>query len=106
MANKKVTAADTTADPKQFWTSAEMASYNDYMDEKRARAERTTAAKPPKERGYKAGGKIPKGMHRMPDGSVMKDSEHTGMKKGGSVSSASKRADGIAKRGHTRGRMM
>lgn len=27
-------------------------------------------------------------------------------KKGGSVSSASKRADGIAKRGHTRGRMM
>ena len=32
--------------------------------------------------------------------------EARGMKKGGSVSSASKRADGIAKRGKTRGKMV
>lgn len=35
--------------------------------------------------GMKRGGSVPKGMHRMPDGSLMKDSEHKGMKKGGST---------------------
>lgn len=34
---------------------------------------------------FKKGGAVPKGMHRMPDGSLMKDSEHKGMKKGGSA---------------------
>ena len=34
---------------------------------------------------FKKGGAVPKGMHRMPDGSIMKDSEHKGMKKGGKV---------------------
>jgi hypothetical protein len=58
---------------------------------------------------YKKGGKVPKGMHRMPDGKMMKDSEHKKPKKmmgggmmkyrhGGSV-------DGIAQRGKTKGRM-
>jgi hypothetical protein len=32
----------------------------------------------------KKSGKIPKGYHRMPDGSVMKDSDHK-MKRGGST---------------------
>ena len=30
---------------------------------------------------YKKGGVVAKGMHRMPDGTVMKDSAHKGMKK-------------------------
>jgi hypothetical protein len=34
------------------------------------------------------------------------EEEPTGMKKGGMVSSASKRADGIAKKGKTKGRMV
>ena len=40
---------------------------------------------------FKKGGKVPKGMHRMPDGTMMKDSEHKKTKKpkkmmgGGSV---------------------
>ena len=61
---------------------------------------------------YKKGGKVPKGMHRMPDGKMMKDSEHKKPKKmmgggtmkyahGGSVA----RGDGIAVRGKTKGRM-
>ena len=61
---------------------------------------------------FKKGGKVPKGMHRMPDGSLMKDSAHKkpvtkmggGMTKsyaaGGKV-----RGDGIAQRGKTKGRM-
>lgn len=55
----------------------------------------------------KAGG--PTGMHKMPDGTMMKDSEHKmmgggkvmGYKKGGCV-----RGDGICKRGRTKGRMV
>jgi hypothetical protein len=62
------------------------------------------------EEGYKKGGKVPKGMHRMPDGKMMKDSEHKKPKKmmgggmmkyahGGSI-------DGCATRGKTKGRMI
>jgi hypothetical protein len=52
------------------------------------------------------GGKIKKGYHKMPDGRIMKDSAHKGMKKGGKVSSCSKRGDGCAVRGKTKGRMI
>ena len=31
------------------------------------------------------GGVVPKGMHRMPDGTMMKDSDHKGMAYGGMV---------------------
>jgi len=31
------------------------------------------------------GGVVPKGMHRMPDGTIMKDSDHKGMAYGGMV---------------------
>jgi hypothetical protein len=59
---------------------------------------------------YKKGGKVPKGMHRMPDGKMMKDSAHKKPVKkmgggtvkyrhGGSV-------DGCAIRGKTKGRMI
>jgi hypothetical protein len=43
------------------------------------------------------------GMHKMPDGTMMKNSEHkmTGMKKGGKV-----RGCGVAQRGLTKGRMV
>ena len=55
---------------------------------------------------YKKGGKVKKGYHKMPDGRIMKDSAHKGMKKGGKVSSCSKRADGCAVKGKTKGRMI
>ena len=57
--------------------------------------------------GYmKKGGVVKKGHHRMPDGTIMKDSEHKKMKKGGKVSSCSKRADGCVTKGKTKGRMI
>lgn len=56
--------------------------------------------------GMKKGGKVKKGYHKMPDGRIMKDSAHKGMKKGGKVSSCSKRADGCAVKGKTKGRMV
>jgi len=57
---------------------------------------------------YAMGGKV--GVHKMPDGTMMKDSEHKmmgggmakGYKKGGSVT----RADGICTKGRTKGRMV
>lgn len=47
------------------------------------------------EGGYKAGGKG--GYHKMPDGTMMKDSEHKGMKRGGKV-----RGCGMARGGAVR----
>ena len=54
--------------------------------------------------GYmKKGGKVKKGMHMMPDGTMMKDSDHKKkkMKSGGMV-----KRDGCAVRGKTKGRMV
>jgi hypothetical protein len=48
------------------------------------------------------GGMVKKGYHKMPDGKMMKDSAHKKMAK---KSTASKRADGICKKGKTKGRM-
>ena len=62
-------------------------------------------ASAPRMPGMKKGGAV-KGMHRMPDGKMMKDSDHKGMKHGGSVGSASKRADGIATKGKTKGKFI
>ena len=59
---------------------------------------------PVKTAGMKKGGKVKKGYHKMPDGKIMKDSEHKKTAKS-KTSSASKRADGICKKGKTRGRM-
>jgi len=50
----------------------------------------------------KKGGMVKKGYHKMPDGRMMKDSAHKKMAK---KSTASKRADGICKKGKTKGRM-
>ena len=65
--------------------------------------------------GYKQGG-MPKGMHMMPDGRMMKDSEHKKPKKptkpkkmmgGGTMKYAhGGSVDGCAIRGKTRGRMV
>ena len=52
--------------------------------------------------GFKKGGMVKKGYHKMPDGRMMKDSAHKKMAK---KSTASKRADGICVKGKTRGRM-
>ena len=52
--------------------------------------------------GMKKGGMVKKGYHKMPDGRIMKDSAHKKMTK---KSTASKRADGICKKGKTKGRM-
>jgi len=63
------------------------------------------------EEGYKKGGKVPKGMHMMPDGKMMKDSAHKKPKKkmmgGGAVKYKHGGAvDGCAVRGKTKGRMV
>jgi len=63
------------------------------------------------EEGYKKGGKVPKGMHMMPDGKMMKDSAHKKPKKkmmgGGAVKYAKGGSvDGCAVRGKTKGRMV
>ena len=56
---------------------------------------------------YKKGGKVPKGMHRMPDGKMMKNSAHKGMKAGGTMKYAhGGSVDGCAIRGKTRGRLV
>jgi hypothetical protein len=53
---------------------------NQIADSSKSYAERlkTAALNPVK---LKKGGSVPKGMHRMPDGSLMKNSAHKGMKK-------------------------
>lgn len=57
---------------------------------------------------FKKGGNVPKGMHRMPDGSMMKDSEHKKPKQkmgGGMMKYAhGGKIDGCAVRGKTRGK--
>lgn len=54
---------------------------------------------------YAKGGRA--GMHRMPDGTMMKDSEH---KMGGKTKKYAKggvtRGDGMCTKGHTRGKMV
>jgi len=51
----------------------------------------------------KKGGSVKKGYHRMPDGSIMKDSAHKKkMARGGSVKKCG--CDGIAVRGKTKAR--
>ena len=57
---------------------------------------------PVKAPGMKKGGKVKKGYHRMPDGKIMKDSEHKKMAK---KSTASSRGDGICRKGKTRGKI-
>ena len=53
---------------------------------------------------YKKGGKVPKGMHRMPDGKMMKNSAHKGMKAGGTMKyKMGGSVDGCATKGKTRG---
>jgi len=54
-----------------------------------------------KKKKMKKGGAVKKGYHRMPDGSIMKDSAHK-MKKGGMVGKCKR--DGIAVRGKTKAR--
>ena len=65
---------------------------------------RVAAPQAPKAAGMRKGGKV----HKMPDGTMMKGASHK-MAKGGKVksgSSASKRADGCATQGKTRGRII
>ena len=54
-----------------------------------------------KKKKMKKGGAVKKGYHRMPDGSIMKDSAHK-MKHGGMVGKCKR--DGIAVRGKTKAR--
>ena len=55
--------------------------------------------------GMKAGGSP--GMHRMPDGRMMKDSAHKGMKAGGTMKyKMGGSIDGCAVKGKTRGRVI
>ena len=69
-----------------------------------ARVAAPQAPQAPKAAGMRKGGKV----HKMPDGTMMKGASHK-MAKGGKVksgSSASKRADGCATQGKTRGRII
>jgi len=80
------------------------------MAARRAKKDPKTALEEGKERiaagpqvtQMKKGGIVKKGYHKMPDGRMMKDSAHKKMAK---KSTASKRADGICKKGKTKGRM-
>ena len=56
--------------------------------------------------GMKKGGKVKPGYHKMPNGKMMKDSAHKGMKKMKSGGSVKKGCDGVATKGKTKGRMM
>ena len=61
----------------------------------------------PKRDGIEKLGRMLKQMRRpAPEPMVDQMGNQTGMAKGGKVGSASKRADGIAKSGHTRGKMV
>ena len=56
--------------------------------------------------GYKKGGAMKKGYHKMPDGKMMKDSAHKGMKKMAKGGSVKKGCDGVATKGKTKGMMV
>ena len=58
-----------------------------------------------KEQNAEAADRMRKMDEKNPDSAQAKVNKVLGMKKGGSVSSASKRADGIATKGKTRGKM-
>jgi hypothetical protein len=81
------------------------ASFADDPKFKNALQEGQARVAPVKAAGMKKGGKVKKGYHKMPDGKIMKDSEHKKTAKS-KTSSASKRADGICKKGKTRGRIV
>jgi hypothetical protein len=82
MATKKVTAADTTADPRlQEMSAAEMRMINEANEDRMAKKQREASERLPVLGGKRMGS-------------------------GGMVSSASKRADGCAIRGKTRGKMV
>jgi len=49
--------------------------------------------------GMKKGGKVPKGMHRMPDGKMMKDSEHKKKKPKKMMGGGSVKGYGMARGG-------
>ena len=51
------------------------------------------------------GGMAKKGYHKMPDGKMMKDSAHKGMKKMAKGGSVKKGCDGVATKGKTKGKM-
>jgi hypothetical protein len=54
----------------------------------------------------KKGGMAKKGYHKMPNGKMMKDSAHKGMKKMKSGGSVKKGCDGVATKGKTKGMMV
>jgi len=52
------------------------------------------------------GSKVKPGYHKMPDGKIMKDSAHKGMKKMAKGGSVKKGCDGVATKGKTKGMMV
>ena len=56
--------------------------------------------------GMKKGGKVKPGYHKMPNGKMMKDSAHKGMKKMAKGGSVKKGCDGVATKGKTKGKMV
>jgi hypothetical protein len=68
-------------------------------------ADQAAASEKAKEEG-KVGTSLPTTFSRLTSSDIEKEQNKVGMKKGGKVSSASKRADGVATKGKTRGRML
>ena len=92
-------------------TAKELADYSRKQERKRAgdRVFMAEDGQPPMDPEYvyaKGGMARDKGKHKMPDGKTMKNSAMVKKyAKGGMVSSASSRGDGMAVRGKTRGRL-
>ena len=92
-------------------TAKELADYSRKQERKRAgdRVFMAEDGQPPMDPEYvyaKGGMARDKGKHKMPDGKMMKNSAMVKKyAKGGMVSSASSRGDGMAVRGKTRGRL-
>ena len=85
--------------------------YTTEMAKPKAAAPKAEAAEPPKPRSFaqkqEAAGSKMQGAYRDAAGNIKRGIQaFMGMKKGGKVSSASSRADGIAQRGKTRGRIV
>jgi len=68
-------------------------------------ADQVAAAEKAKEEG-KVGTSLPTTFSRLSEEDIKKEQNKVGMKKGGKVSSASKRADGVAIKGKTQGKIV
>lgn len=99
---EKATKARDEADA-EVRRETKSASGKESLDAKRDREAVAEFRRESRDLGYRLDDTF---LERQGDAPVYMGNRETGMKKGGTVKSASKRADGIAQRGKTRGRMI